>query len=170
MTTFLNPLDKILQNNLLADFFAPSHDWFVHSFITIPGVLFAMSSPHTPHPGEYHDLRVVGSFKIGRSPLCNIILKNGHVSKVHCSLNISSKDDHGLRLAYQLVFKTLFYVIAQARHWRQNGGYETSYFDSLPPLCGYKVFTKISLPKGKIVTSCTCYQNVPGYCKRQIKY
>ncbi|KAJ7382334.1 hypothetical protein OS493_035611 [Desmophyllum pertusum] len=41
-----------------------------------------------------YDLRVRGSFKIGRSNLCNIILKDGHVSKVHCSLNIcGGKDD-----------------------------------------------------------------------------
>ncbi|XP_078367212.1 uncharacterized protein LOC144651186 isoform X2 [Oculina patagonica] len=45
---------------------------------------------------KYYDLRVTGSFKIGRSPLCNIILTDSHVSKVHCSFNISdisSKDD-----------------------------------------------------------------------------
>ena len=59
--------------------------------------LFAMSSPHTPCSDKCYDLRVAGSFKIGRSPLCNIILKNGHVSKIHCSLNIPKKDDHSSR-------------------------------------------------------------------------
>lgn len=59
-----------------------------------------MLSLYILYLGEYYDLCVVGLFKIGWFFFCNIILKNGYVSKVYCSLNIFSKDDYGLRLVY----------------------------------------------------------------------
>ena len=56
-----------------------------------------MFSENNIHIDDNYDLRVAGSFKIGRSPSCNVILKDGHVSKVHCSFNICNKDDPSSR-------------------------------------------------------------------------
>ena len=46
---------------------------------------------------EYYDLPTTGAFKMGRSALCDVILNDTHVSKVHCSLGICSKDDPSSR-------------------------------------------------------------------------
>jgi len=56
-----------------------------------------MSSQGLSELDKHYDLRVTGPFKIGRSPLCNVILSDTHVSKVHCSVNICSNDDSGSR-------------------------------------------------------------------------
>ena len=44
-----------------------------------------------------YDLRVTGAFKIGRSPLCNLTVSDGHVSKVHCSLKVCNQTELDLR-------------------------------------------------------------------------
>lgn len=63
----------------------------------LPPFLSKMMDQILFESNECYDLRVDGLFKIGRSPLCQATLRDTHVSKMHCSLNIRSKDDSSSR-------------------------------------------------------------------------